>query len=114
MLTNKKIAVLKGGPGSEREVSLASGAGVAKALRERGAVVMEMDVAGREFSLPDGTEIAFNIIHGTFGEDGDLQEILEERGVVYTGEGVEGSRLAIRQNRNQKALRRARHADCRV
>lgn len=95
MLTNKKIAVLKGGPGSERDVSLASGAGVAKALRERGAVVMEIDVAGREFSLPDGTEIAFNIIHGTFGEDGDLQQILEDRGVVYTGEGVAGSRLAI-------------------
>ena len=39
--------------------------------------------------------IAFNIIHGTFGEDGQVQEILEERGIPYTGEGVEGSRAAF-------------------
>lgn len=95
MLNNRKIAVLKGGPGSEREVSLASGRGVAKALRERGAEVEEIDVAGPDFTLPGGIDIAFNIIHGTFGEDGQLQQILEERGVPYTGEGVPGSRLAI-------------------
>src|SRR5438067_124971 len=95
VLTNKKIAVLKGGPGSEREVSLASGLGVAKALRERGAEVFEVDVTGPDFALPENVDIAFNIIHGTFGEDGQLQQILEERGVPYTGEGVEGSRAAF-------------------
>lgn len=95
MLNKKKIAVLKGGPGSERPVSLASGAGVARALRERGAEVVEIDVRGREFALPDGVDVAFNIIHGTFGEDGELQQILENLGVAYTGEGVAGSRLAI-------------------
>ncbi|MEA3186628.1 MAG: D-alanine-D-alanine ligase [Chthoniobacter sp.] len=94
-LAGRKIAVLKGGPGSEREVSLASGAGVAKALRERGAEVSEVDVTGREFKLPQGTEIVFNIIHGTFGEDGDLQTLLDAQGVVYTGEGEAGSRLAF-------------------
>src|SRR5438067_1808175 len=86
VLTNKKIAVLKGGPGSEREVSLASARGVSKALRERGAEVFEVDVTGPNFAMPDGVDIAFNIIHGTFGEDGQLQQILEERGVPYTGE----------------------------
>lgn len=95
MLTNQRIAVLKGGPGSERPVSLASAAGVARALRELGATVFEVDVTGPDFTLPEELTIAFNIIHGTFGEDGRLQELLEKRGVPYTGEGVEGSRLAF-------------------
>ena len=94
-LKNKKIAVLMGGPGSERKVSLASGAGVAKALRSVGADVTEVDVTGPDFVVPAGTEIAFNVIHGTFGEDGQVQRILEARGVPYTGEGVTGSELAI-------------------
>lgn len=94
-LTRKKIAVLMGGPGSERRVSQASGAGVVKALRELGADVTEVDVAGPDFVVPPGTEIAFNVIHGTFGEDGQLQRILEARGIPYTGEGVAGSELAI-------------------
>ncbi len=94
-LRGKKIAVLMGGPGNERKVSLASGAGVAKALRSLGADVTEVDVAGPDFVLPAGTEIAFNVIHGTFGEDGQVQRIMEARGVRYTGEGVAGSELAI-------------------
>ena len=94
-LHGKKIAVLMGGPGNEREVSLASGAGVAKALRGLGADVTEVDVAGPDFVLPAGTEVAFNVIHGTFGEDGQVQRIMEARGVRYTGEGVAGSELAI-------------------
>lgn len=95
MLNNRKIAVLKGGPGSERDVSLASAQGVAKALRERGADVIEVDVTGPDFAVPDDLYIAFNIIHGTFGEDGQLQQILETRGIPYTGEGVIGSRAAF-------------------
>src|ERR1700761_874234 len=94
-LKNKKIAVLMGGPGSERKVSLASGAGVASALRSLGADVTEVDVAGPDFVVPVGTEVAVNVIHGTFGEDGQVQRILEKRGVAYTGEGVAGSELAI-------------------
>src|SRR5882757_2903507 len=94
-LTNKKIAVLMGGPGNERKVSLASGAGVAKALRSLGADVTEVDVSGPDFTVPAGTDIAFNVIHGTFGEDGQIQRLLESRGFPYTGEGVAGSELAI-------------------
>jgi len=94
-LTDKKIAVLMGGPGNERKVSLASGAGVAKALRSLGADVTEVDVSGPDFVVPAGTEIGFNVIHGTFGEDGQIQRILESRGVAYTGEGVAGSEIAI-------------------
>lgn len=94
-LAGQKIAVLMGGPGSERKVSLASGAGVAKALRELGAEVVEVDVHGADFELPEGLLVGFNVIHGTFGEDGQLQRIMESRGVPYTGEGVAGSELAI-------------------
>ncbi|MEP7078233.1 MAG: D-alanine--D-alanine ligase [Chthoniobacterales bacterium] len=94
-LTGKRIAVLKGGPGSERDVSLATGAGVAKALRSLGAQVTEIDVRGSDFELPAAVELAFIAIHGTFGEDGEVQEILEKRGVAYTGEGIEESRVAF-------------------
>jgi D-alanine-D-alanine ligase len=94
-LNGKTIAVLMGGPGSERPVSLVSGQGVCKALAERGARVIPVDVTGPDFVIPEPVDIAFNIIHGTFGEDGQVQEILEQRGIPYTGEGVEGSRLAF-------------------
>ena len=91
----KKVAVLMGGPGSERDVSLATGRGVSKALRSLGMEVVEVDVRDENFPLPRDVEIAFNCIHGTFGEDGRLQTILEERGMSYTGDGVEGSRIAF-------------------
>ena len=94
-LQGKKIAVLKGGPGSERAVSFATGAGVAKALRSLGAIVAEVDVENTDIVLPDDIDVAFIAIHGTFGEDGQLQQILEDRGICYTGEGVEASRLAF-------------------
>ena len=91
----KKIAVLMGGPGSERDVSLATGRGVSKALRSLGADVVDVDVRNEDFQLPKDVDLAFLTIHGTFGEDGTLQKILEDRGVSYTGEGVEGSRSAF-------------------
>ncbi len=103
-LQNKKIAVLMGGPGSERKVSLKSGEGVVQALRELGAEVAAVEVDGPEFAVPDGTEIVFNVIHGTFGEDGQVQRILESRGVAYTGEGVAGSELAIDKIATKKRL----------
>ena len=94
-LTHMKIAVLMGGPGSERKVSLKSGEGVIGALQSLGADVTPVDITGADFIVPAGTEVAFNVIHGTFGEDGQLQRILEARGIPYTGEGVRGSEIAI-------------------
>src|SRR5438045_8407907 len=91
----KKIAVLMGGPGSEREVSLATGRGVAKALRSLGAEVIEIDVRNEDFELPNDVDLAFITIHGTFGEDGQIQKILERRGIAYTGEGVTTSEIAF-------------------
>jgi D-alanine-D-alanine ligase len=91
----KKIAVLMGGPGSERDVSLATGRGVSKALRSLGAEVVDVDVHDENFVLPKDVDLAFITIHGTFGEDGQLQKILEQRGVPYTGDGVQASRAAF-------------------
>lgn len=95
ILKGKNVAVLMGGPGAEREVSLRSGAAVTRALQACGAVVTEVDVKGEDFVIPAGTHLAYNMIHGTFGEDGQIQAILEDRGVPYTGEGIEGSRIAF-------------------
>src|SRR5213593_3420641 len=101
----KKIAVLMGGPSSERDVSLATGHGISKALRSLGAAVVEVDVRDSKFELPNDVDLAFIALHGTFGEDGQVQQILEERGVVYTGEGVEESRLAFDKIRSKEKFR---------
>jgi D-alanine-D-alanine ligase len=93
---------LMGGPGSEREVSLATARGVAKALRSLGAEVVEVDVRDEKFQLPPDVDLAFLTIHGTFGEDGQLQKILEDRGVAYTGDEVEASRLAFDKIRSKE------------
>lgn len=98
MLLGKKIAVLMGGPGAEREVSLASGKAVLKALQDAGLDATGVDVTGSSIDLPAGTELAYNVIHGTFGEDGTLQELLEAKGIPYTGAGVASSRLAINKS----------------
>ena len=104
---NRHLTVLKGGPGSEREVSLRSGASVAAALRSAGARVDEVEVISTEVHVPEGTELVFNLIHGTFGEDGGLQAVLGEFGIPYTGEGEEESRIAFDKILTKKALERA-------
>jgi D-alanine-D-alanine ligase len=107
ILKGKKVALLSGGPGSERDVSLRSGAAVAKALGTVGAYVVEIDVRGPDFSVPDGTDLAFNLIHGTFGEDGQLQGILDELGIPYTGENAAKSRIAFDKILTKEAFDRA-------
>jgi D-alanine-D-alanine ligase len=101
----KKIAVLMGGPGSERDVSLATARGVSKALRSLGAEVVDVDVRDEKFPLPPDVDLAFLTIHGTFGEDGSIQKILEDRGVAYTGDGVEESRLTFDKIRSKEKFR---------
>jgi D-alanine-D-alanine ligase len=104
-LAGKRIAVLMGGPGSERDVSLATARGVSKALRSLGAAVFEVNVKDENFELPEKVDLAFNTIHGTFGEDGRLQRILEQRGVAYTGDGIEPSETAFDKIRSKEKFR---------
>lgn len=80
-----RVAVLKGGPGAEREVSLKSGAAVADALRTAGLEVDELDVTGVAFEVPEAVEAVFPVLHGAFGEDGVAQARLEELGFPYVG-----------------------------
>ena len=103
-LKGRRIALLKGGPGSERRVSLETAKGVVHALGSWGAVVSEVDVAGTDFEVPAGVEVCFNVIHGTFGEDGVLQGILENRGLAYTGAGSASSALAFDKARSKAAF----------
>jgi D-alanine-D-alanine ligase len=103
-ISGKKIAVVMGGPGSEREVSLASGKGVHEALVAVGADVVYVDVTGEDFAVPEGVELCFNVIHGTFGEDGGLQKLLNSRRMPYTGAGANSSALAFDKVLSKKAF----------
>jgi D-alanine-D-alanine ligase len=103
-LTGRRIALIKGGPGSERAVSLETAKGVSQALRSLGAEVEEVDVTGSDFKVPAGVLAAFNVIHGTFGEDGTLQKRLEAQGVPYTGAGSASSALAFDKARSKAAF----------
>lgn len=102
MLSGKKIAVLMGGPGAEREVSLVSGKAVLQALLDLGLDAVAVDVTTTEIHLPEGTDLAYNVIHGTFGEDGQLQDAMELLGVPYTGAGSSSSKLAIDKTRSKE------------
>jgi D-alanine-D-alanine ligase len=93
-----RIAVLLGGRSAEREVSLNSGAQVARALRERGHDVIEIDPIEPDFIAAlqsSGADIAFIVLHGRFGEDGTMQGMLELIDMPYVGSGVLASALAM-------------------
>jgi len=101
------IAVLMGGPGSEREVSLNSGRAVLSALRGEGLNAIGVDAVDNRPELPEGTGLVFNVIHGTFGEDGLLQDYLESIGIPYTGAGPESSRLAFDKIASKNLFKRS-------
>ena len=90
-----KVAVLSGGISHEREVSLRSGVAVAKALRSVGVKVLEVDVKERGVKVPQGTDICFLCLHGTYGEDGEVQAELEAAQIPCTGSGSVASALAF-------------------
>ena len=91
----KKVAVLKGGPSSERSISLKSGAAVAIGLRAAGYEVIEVDITERSLTLPEPVDAVFIALHGEFGEDGQIQALLEAQKIPYTGSGPRASRMAF-------------------
>lgn len=94
---NKKIGVLMGGLSSEREVSLASGAAVLKALQDRGHNAVSIDM-GRDAATQiqkSGIDLAFIALHGKYGEDGAVQGLLEIMGIPYTGSGILASAMGM-------------------
>lgn len=96
------IAVLSGGPGSERLISQASAQSVANAITDKFKKVTLIDIKNENFEIPKETDIAFNLIHGTFGEDGQLQKILENVPLAYTGAGIESSKIAFNKLASKK------------
>jgi D-alanine-D-alanine ligase len=91
------VAVLMGGLSAERPVSLKSGAACAKALRDGGFTVTEVDV-GRDIAevlMRLKPDVAFNALHGPYGEDGTIQGVLEILRIPYTHSGVLASSLAM-------------------
>ena len=100
------IVVLKGGPSSEREISLLSGEAIAGALRDGGHEVTEIDVTARELpKLPEGTDLIFPALHGEFGEDGQVQTLLDELNIPYVGTGAEASKITINKFETSNLLR---------
>ena len=108
-LEGRHVAVLYGGPSSEREVSLVSGRECGGALERQGAKVTMVD-AGRDLAQvlaelqPD---VAFNILHGSWGEDGCVQGILETLQIPYTHSGVLASALAMDKAKSKHVMRAA-------
>jgi D-alanine-D-alanine ligase len=77
------VTVMLGGPSAEREVSLRSGAAVAKALRAQGCLVHELDPQPGLWTLKPGTQVVFLALHGTYGEDGVVQGELDALGALH-------------------------------
>jgi D-alanine-D-alanine ligase len=92
-----KVAVLMGGPSSEREISFMSGSAVQGALTAKGVDAHAFDPAARDLweLKRDGFDRAFIALHGRFGEDGTVQGALETLKIPYTGSGVMASALAM-------------------
>jgi D-alanine-D-alanine ligase len=92
-----KVAVLTGGIGEERDISLQSGSCVTQALQEAGLDVVASDIKPDNLDILEdrSIDVFFLALHGKFGEDGQLQQILEDKSLCYTGSGPIASRLAF-------------------
>lgn len=106
-LKNKRIGVLMGGASSEREISLRSGSAVLNALQSQGLNVFALELSNNSKEWAEQiqaakVEVAFIALHGTYGEDGCIQGLLEILQIPYSGSGVMASAMCI-----NKALTKA-------
>lgn len=97
MAKERLTAVLMGGEGAEREVSLESGRCVSEALKSVGEKIIGVDIRADDLSVLDNdkVDVFFLALHGEFGEDGKLQKILEDRELIFTGSGSAASERAF-------------------
>jgi D-alanine-D-alanine ligase len=104
-----KVAVLAGGIGAERDISIQSGSSVAEALRQAGYEVVTSDIRPDYLEIldDDSIDVFFPALHGEFGEDGRLQQILDYKSLLYVGSGPEASRLAFDKMAGKKIFDRA-------
>jgi D-alanine-D-alanine ligase len=98
------VCVLAGGASAERDISLESGAAVADALTSRGHRVSTVDPAETDIAQHDwsGTDAVFIALHGTFGEDGQVQHILEQARIPFTGSDSTASQLAFSKSASKE------------
>lgn len=99
-----RVTVLYGGPSAEREVSLVSGKAVIEGLKSAGHEVFGSDVSPTDLSgLDHAADVIFPVLHGQFGESGELQEILEQRKLAFVGSGSKASRLGMDKIKTKQA-----------
>jgi len=105
-----RIGVLMGGPSSEREISLKSGKAVYESLKGEDLDVVAIDITteGREENISlirsHNIDCAFLALHGRFGEDGKIQDILDSMNIPYTASGPEASRLSMDKIASRQVL----------
>src|SRR5581483_237724 len=103
-----RVTVLYGGPSAEREVSLVSGKAVIEGLKAAGHEVFGSDVSPTDLSgLERSADVIFPVLHGEFGESGELQEILEQRKLAFVGSGSKASRLGMDKIKTKQAWEQA-------
>lgn len=111
-LYKNRIGVLMGGTSTERDISLKSGSAVYAALKEKGCNAVALDLkTEREKEVvslikDSGISVAFIALHGRFGEDGNIQRILEKLKIPYTGSGHKASRIAMDKVLSYKIFRK--------
>ena len=107
--TRERVAIAAGGPSCEREISLISGQAVLEALAAKAIPAILLDPVGDFLDTlkKENISMVFLALHGTFGEDGTIQRILGEEGILYTGSGVETSETAFDKSRAQRLFQKA-------
>ena len=108
---NKKIAVLLGGPSAERKVSLETGKYVACSLAKQGYKVKKIKVSSNKSELKKKIkkfkpDIVFNALHGTFGEDGQIQRLLDKIKVKYTHSSTYASKIAMDKRKTKEIFKK--------
>lgn len=115
-MRKRNVAVIRGGPSDEYDVSLRTGSSVLDALRETDYVVTDVIITksgewlvGGRVKTPEqalaATDVVFNALHGTYGEDGQVQRLLDRLGVRYTGSGAYASAIAMNKALTKNHLR---------
>ncbi|MFM2339431.1 MAG: D-alanine--D-alanine ligase [Candidatus Parcubacteria bacterium] len=115
-MTKTRVAVLRGGPSSEYDVSMQTGAGVLRALADLGYHVTDITVSKTGEWIVDGrvkdpdkalltTDVVFIAMHGAYGEDGTVQRICERLHIPFTGSNSFASAMAFNKDMTKRALR---------
>lgn len=109
VVSSLDITLLMGGPSRERDVSFMSGRAVAEALRRCGHRVTTSDISPNDTSAlqRDGIDVVFIALHGAFGEDGQVQTLCQQRGLIYVGSDPQSSKLAMDKDASKRVFLQA-------